>query len=183
MKAMLFTVLSMLAATGLIACGNDDLDAQTAGQAMSEAMSVGTTAFTKVNGEMGKLDGTWVSGDAASFQVSGSVANTTGGSGSATVTGSGSKAGSGFKMDLTINYQDWTSAQGLVLNGTLNISYDVKSMGLTGLDYVMTYSGDLAVSGSASGTASFDLTITYSGLSPKVCGTVGGQDVSYGGSC
>jgi autotransporter translocation and assembly factor TamB len=182
MKTKLFVMLSMLATLGLIACGGDDLDAETAGQAMGEAMTSGQTAFSNVSVEMGKLDGAWVSGDASSFQVSGSLQNTTG-SGSATVTGSGSKAGTGFKMDLKMVYSDWKSAQGLILNGTLNISYDVKSIGITGMDYSMKYSGDLEVSGSASGTASFDLTVTIKGMPPQVCGTVGGQDVSYGGSC
>jgi len=181
MKKNLFLVFAALSALALSACGGDDLDQQAASQAMAEAMSAGSTAYSKVGAEMGKLDGNWVTGTASSFTISGTVTNPTG-SGAASVTGTGSKAGTGFKMDLKMAFADWKSAQGLVLNGTLNMSYDVTSM--TTFNYTMKYSGDLEVSGTASGTASFDLTITYGGIGQvKVCGTVGGVDVSYGGSC
>ena len=172
-----------LFALALSACGGDSLDSQTASQAMSEAMGAGTTAYSKVAAEMGKIDGAWVSGSADSFQVSGEVTGLHGGS--ATVSGSGSKATlTAFKMDLSMTFKDWKSAQGLVLNGTINLSYDVKNVAPT-INYTMKYSGDLEVSGSASGTASFDLTISMSGPGGyKVCGTVSDHDVSAPpGSC
>jgi hypothetical protein len=181
MKNKLLVVGSMLAFLGVVGCGGSDVDAQTAGQAMSEAMQAGMTAYTKVAMEVGNLGPNWITGTASSFEINGTVENTAGGGGSAAVTGSGSRSANGFKMDLKLVFSDWKSAQGLILNGPLNISYDVKGAGIGGLSYTMKYSGDLEVSGSATGTASFDLTITVSGMTPKVCGTVGGHDVSYGG--
>lgn len=172
--------ISLVLLLGLGACGGDDLDQQTASLAMTEAMTAASSAYSKISVELGKVDGTWVSGSAADFAIKGTVNSPQGGT--ADVTGTGSKTGNSYVMNLKLNFKDWKGSQGIVLNGVLELKYNIQS--ITGMKMNISYKGDLTVSGSASGTASFDMEITYSGMASYcVKGTVGGISINQGTGC
>lgn len=175
-------LICALTLTVALGCGDEDgggtLDQATASKAMSEAMTAGGTVYAKVSAELGKVAGTWLTpASGGGYTVAGTVNGPQGGT--ADVTGTASKSGSAYKMDLKMVFKDWKGSTGVTLSGTLNLAYDITS--ITAYKMVVKYSGDLEVEGA--GNASFDLTITYAGMaSVSVCGSVGGINISQG-SC
>jgi hypothetical protein len=163
----------------LCACGDDDsLDETAAKNAVNEAVNIASLTYTNVSTGLGKLDGEWVTGTAASFTVKGSLTGTQGGGGE--VSGSGKKDGEIYTFDLDIKLDDWKGTSGLVLGGTLGAKFKVTN--LTGGMMTISFGGEVSVSGSASGTASFDAEATFSGPGQyAICGKVSGVDVSTGG--
>jgi hypothetical protein len=69
------------------------------------------------------------------------------------------------------------------MNGTLTLSYEITSLEILSVKYETTFKGELTITGSINGTASFDLTVTYDGTEEPpytICGTVGGHQIVQG---
>ena len=181
-----FALICALTLALALGCGDEDdtgnnnntgkVDQATATKAMTEAMTVGSQIFAQVSTELGKAAGTWLTPKGSGqYTVSGTQTNPQGGT--ATVTGTASKNGTAWKMDLTITFKDWNGSTGVTINGDLNLSYDITS--LTAYKIKIVYTGALTVAGA--GLTSFDMTITFNGpTSYSVCGTVGGYPVNQG---
>jgi hypothetical protein len=172
-----------MAAVGVIfalcACGDDDsLDEAAAKDAVNEAVNIASLTYTNVSAGLGKLDGEWVTGDAAGFTVQGSLNGTQGGTGA--VSGEGKKEGTTYTFDLAIKLDGWKGRSGLVLDGTLRARYEVTN--LAGGLMTISFGGDVSVGGSASGSAGFDAEVIYSEPGKyAICGDVSGVDVSTEG--
>lgn len=171
------TVVAILAAV-LVACGEDpQLDANTAREAVVEAELAASRTYSLFADELGKLDGPWVSGTAASFTIDGTMNGTQGGT--VQVSGSGSTSGTTYTFDVKMTFAAYKGTSELVLDGELALTYQVTN--IIGGQRIVTLKGDLAVSGAASGNAAMDVKVTYEGPGKySVCGTVNDAKVAIG---
>jgi hypothetical protein len=172
------TAVAILAV--LVGCGEErQLDANTAQDVVVEAELAASRTYSLFAAELGKLDGPWVSGTAASFTVDGTMNGTQGGS--VQVSGGGSMSGTTYTFDVTMTFAAYKGTSELVLDGELALTYEVTNV--IGGQRIVTLGGDLAVSGAASGNASMNVKVTYEGPGKySVCGTVNDAKVAIG-SC
>lgn len=125
--------------------------------------AAGTTAKLVAEGDVFEYD-------AETGNFSGSIQSAEGGMAEFQGTYTSAEDGS-FTYTFDVTFIDWVS-QGVTLNGIVTLEVTGSATA-----YTWTYSGEVEASGSVSGTASFEITVSSDGT---IEGTVGGYEINQG---
>jgi len=153
MSLMGTTLLGILVATS--ACGGSPLSYQEAQKALTSTQLAQTTLQTQVvAAQRGLTSSIKINTSGTTSTYSGTLTGP--GGGTATISGTSSITEASTVIDLTMSFSHWQDpVQNLTLDGDLKLHEEVS-----GSSTSVKESGELAVSGAVSGTASFDITVT-----------------------
>jgi hypothetical protein len=173
-------IASIIAAAGLLACG-DDKKSDVGDKPSSKKSSLVATEMAGVTKQVGEQLGTGA-GKADITMGAGSVSGALQGTGgSVTVSGSASQSGTNWSITTTFKFSGYEGATGIKMDGTIAVSYaldlDVSNPMDPKIKFTASVKGEVTVDGVE--RANVDMTVKYDNAGGLSCsGDVAGYSVA-----